>query len=135
MIEKSTVAHNYQLFTNKSNWELVKTKFNLTDEELQDRVESELQMSAWEDVLDRVTETLEEEGERRMPDTKVVAFIDPKFIDFMKNPDALSMELTVFKHGGHVSRWWRDELQSEALRMTVELPDIQSSTSKTKEEE
>ena len=54
-------------------------------------------------------------------ETKILAYISPKFIDFIKNSDALSMDLTVFKYGGEVHMWGRDDLPTKALPMVVDL--------------
>jgi len=34
---------------------------------------------------------------------KILLFIDPHVMDFVKNPDALSQDFTIFKYGGRVN--------------------------------
>ena len=51
---KETVKHNYELYTYQDDWDRVKDKLGMTEEELRDEVEACLQMWAWGDVLSDV---------------------------------------------------------------------------------
>ena len=68
---KATVKHNYELYTYQDEWDRVKAKLGMTEEELRDEVEACLQMWAWADILsDARGMPLENEDSRTLGDTK-----------------------------------------------------------------
>ena len=50
----TATERTYELMTYDADWDRVKKILNLTDEELREEVESDLQMSVWSDVLRQV---------------------------------------------------------------------------------
>ena len=50
--------------------------------------------------------------------TRLLAYISQDFIDFMKDPDALSQEILVHKYGGTT---WSNKGKRKALPMVVTL--------------
>jgi hypothetical protein len=51
MSKKTSTVRTYRLYTYDEVWEEYKTKLNLSDEEMKEEVEAELQMWAWSDII------------------------------------------------------------------------------------
>jgi hypothetical protein len=50
-MSNKTISNVFEFFTYKDKWEEAKTKLKLTDDQLRDKLEQELQLWAWSDAI------------------------------------------------------------------------------------